>query len=321
MEKKRHHYIPITYLNKFADSGGKVFAYRKDEVQKALHVRPSEIAFERYYYSQPLPEGGRDNNTLEEFFSIIENTWAPLVERLRSGADIRSDLEALYTFMGLMRVRVPAARDMVELSLAEQVKATTRLLDRQGELPPKPTGYEDILDHLCVPVDPHQSLHAMSALAKGFGVVLNQLGFEVLHNRTDLSFLTSDNPVVVFDPTLQEANVLPYQVQPPHGSIELLFPIDAETVLRGRSGPPRLLHVTLEDREEAKRINRYVARFGYRFIFSRDRTHEALIVKHASMSPVIKTSSTGGGLILNFVFGPRPAKPRWDPLNHFSRGK
>src|SRR5207253_10423982 len=97
-------------------------AYRKDEVLKPLHLRPSEIAFERYYYSQPLPEGGQDNNTLEDFFSTIEGTWPPLVDRLRSGSAISSDLEALYIFMGLTRVQVPAARDMVEISLAEQAK-------------------------------------------------------------------------------------------------------------------------------------------------------------------------------------------------------
>jgi hypothetical protein len=51
-----------------------------------------------------------------------------------------------------MRVRVPAARDMVEVILAEQVKATTRLLDQQGKLPPKPEGLENILDHLSVAI-------------------------------------------------------------------------------------------------------------------------------------------------------------------------
>jgi hypothetical protein len=30
-----------------------------------------------------------------------------------------------------------------------------------------------------------------------------------------LSFLTSDNPVVCFDPTVPEARVAPYQVRPP----------------------------------------------------------------------------------------------------------
>jgi hypothetical protein len=194
-EKKRHHYIPIAYLDKFADGAGKVFAYPKDEVEKPLHLLPSEIAFECYYYSQPLPDGGRDNNTFEDFFSTIESTWTPLVTRLRTRSNISSDFETLCTFMGLMRVRVPAARDMVEVSLAEQVKATARFLDQQGMLPPKPIGREDILDHLSVAIDPHESLRAISDLAKGFSIVLGQLGLEVIHNKTDISFLTSDNPV------------------------------------------------------------------------------------------------------------------------------
>jgi len=220
-----------------------------------------------------------------------------------------------------MRVRVPAARDIVEVSLAEQTKAEVRLLDQQGKLPPKPEGHEDILDHLSVAIDPHMSLRAMPDLAKGFSIVLDQLGFEVLHNKTGVSVLTSDNPVICFDPTVPEASVLPYQVRPPFSSIELLFPIDADTVLRGqmelrRPGPRSLRHTTLNDRQAVKRINRFVARFGYRFVFSRDRTHEALIVKHASTSPVIKTISaptpTGGfGVLSGYVFGPRPTKPKW----------
>jgi hypothetical protein len=153
------------------------------------------------------------------------------------------------------------------------------------------------------------SLHAMPDLARGFSIILDQLGFEVLHNKTDVSFLTSDNPVVCFDPTVPEARVLPYQVRPPLGSIELLFPIDAETILRGhtglrRAGPRSLRHVALTDRQEAKRFNRFAARFGYRFVFARDRSHEVLIVKHASTSPVIN-------MLNGCVFGPRPTKPKW----------
>ena len=124
-------------------NAGKVFAYRKDNVEPALHLQPSAIAFERYYYSQPLPEGGRDNNTFENFFGTIESTWNPLAVRLCSTAAANftsSEFVDLFTFLILMRVRVPAARDMIEVTLAEQVKATTRLLDQQGKLPPKPEG-------------------------------------------------------------------------------------------------------------------------------------------------------------------------------------
>jgi hypothetical protein len=311
-EKKRHHYIPITYLNNFTDNAGKVFAYRKDDPQTALYLRPDAIAFERYYYSQPLPDGGRDNNKLENFFGTIESTWNPLAARLRSGSGnfTRSEFVDLFTFLILMRVRVPAARDMVEVTLAEDVKATARLLDQQGKLPPKHEGHENILDHVRVAIDPRMSLHAMPDLARGFGILLDHLGFEVLHNKTNVTFLTSDNPVVCFDPTVPEGRVLPYRVRPPHGAIELLFPIDAETLLRGltrqhRAGPRSLGRRVLRDRQEVKRINRFMARFGYRFVFARDRTHESLIVKHASTSPVID-------MLNGCVFGPRPIKPKWD---------
>ncbi len=316
-EKKRHHYIPITYLNNFTDGTGRIFAYRKDNPNKPLHLVPAEIAFERYYYSQPLPDGGRDNNTLEDFFSSVESTWPGLVTALRAGTDSGFDFEALCTFMVLMRVRVPATRDVVELSLAEQVKATAQVLDEGGKLPPKPEGFEDILDYMAVSIDPHQSLHAMSSLAHGFGLVLDHLSFEVLHNKTDIHFLTSDNPIAYFNPTAGEGRVLPYQVRPPHGPIELLFPIDADTMLRGRTGLPSLGHTKLTNRQAVKRINRFIVRFGYRFVFARDRTHDALIAKFASTSPTVKSVTvpgrTGGRFTFSeCVFGPRPSKPKWD---------
>ena len=85
-EKKRHHYIPITYLNKFTDNERKIFAYRKGDPETAHHVRPDAIEFEKYYYSQPLSDGGRDNNTFENFFGTTESTWNALAARLCSGA-------------------------------------------------------------------------------------------------------------------------------------------------------------------------------------------------------------------------------------------
>src|SRR6266498_3638904 len=317
IQKKRHHYTPITYLNHFADNLGRIYAYRKDDVDTPLHVRPSEIAFERYYYSQPLPEGGRDNNTLEDFFSTIETTWPSLVGRIRSGSTDPLDVEELFTFMTLMRVRVPATRDLIEMSRAEEVKATLGVLNRSGMLPPMPPGYDNLLNDVIISIDPHQSLHAIPDLSRGFGTVLDSLGFEVLHNKTKIGFLTSDNPVIYFDPTVPEGKILPYQIRPPHGSIELLFPIDPTTVLCGRTGRPGTFrHSTMASSQAVKRINLFLSRFGYRFVFSPGRTHQSVISKYANTSPVgkfVTVPTPTGGIFLSssWVFGPRPAKPQW----------
>lgn len=320
--KKRHHYIPIAYLNRFTDCDGKVFAYRKDEPQDALHLKPREIAFERYYYSQPLPAGGQDNNSLEDFFSTIETAWPPIVDRIEEGRNLNSDLLAIFMFVGMLRVRVPAARDLVETSLAQTVKASTKYLDRLGHLPPKPDGCEDILDHLKVAIDPHQSLAAMGPLAQGFGRIVDQLGFQIMHNEVGLSFITSDNPIVYFDPDVAEQDMLPYTVRPPHRRIELLFPISSRVMLHGHSDLKAissiqyLHHVSLTSRRELKRFNRLIARFGYRFIFADSRGHEPLVQKYAEKSPVLKSVTVpgpdGGQFILHQqVFGPRRSKPKW----------
>src|SRR5438105_728848 len=103
-QKKRHHYVPIAYLDAFTDTSGRILAYRKDDAETPLHLSPSEIAFERYYYSQPLPNGGRDNNRLEDFFGTYESSWPGLVHRLQTRSDVPTDFEALLGFIIVMRV-------------------------------------------------------------------------------------------------------------------------------------------------------------------------------------------------------------------------
>jgi hypothetical protein len=325
VQKKRHHYIPVAYLKGFCDATGRVLAYRKDEPDRPLHVRPSEIAFERYYYLQPMPEGGQDNNRIEDFFSTIESEWPPIVGRMRAGKNLNPDLEAIFTFLGMMRVRVPAIRDMVELAFTDGVKASARILEDVGMLPPPPPGLEAVRDWFEVSVDPHQSIHAMANLARGFADIVDRVGLEVIHNTTDEMFVTSDNPVIYFDPDVPEQSMLPYTVHPACGSIELLLPVDASTVVRGRSDDKRrftrdgIRHVKLTSRQEVRRINRLIVRFGYRFIFARDRAHEALVRKHANRSPVFETTVVPGpdgarSISVRSVFGKRRNKVKWTGL-------
>ena len=99
-------------------------------------------------------------------------------------------------------------------------------MDAQGKLPPKPTGHDDILDHLEFSVDPQLSLHAMRNMLLGIGRVFDQVGIGALHNMTDIPFLTSDNPVVWFDPSVPEAKMRPYVLQG-GGPVVLLFPADS----------------------------------------------------------------------------------------------
>jgi hypothetical protein len=317
--KKRHHYVPIAYLRAFTGTDGRIWAYRKDAPETPLHVQPAAIAFERYYYSQPLEDGGRDHNTIEDFFSKLEGEWPPMVDRLGRGKAAGEDIGILHEFLALMRVRVPAARDMIELSLAEMVKAGARAMDRAGDLPPKPKGMEDILDHLDVAIDPHRSMLAMPALVQGLSRVIAMLGLQVVHNETKTDFITSDNPVVWFDPLVPDDQMQPYRLDPTLGRVELLFPMTPRLLLRGHyglRGTSGLSHVRLSATSEVKRINRMAARFGYRFVFANSDSYGVLARKYAAASPTIRIQRIpqgAGELVLSeYVFAPRVQKKRWE---------
>lgn len=317
-QKKRHHHTPAAYLRGFTDRGGRVFAWRKDAPETTLHVLPEEIGFEKYYYSQPLPDGGRDNNTLEDFFSTVETPWPPLVERLAARKEKSDDFLRLIEFLMLQRVRGPATRDAVELRLAEAVKAEMRLMDAAGELPPRPEGLD--LDQIEVSIDPHMSLHAFKDMLAGFARVVDACTFQVLHNQTAIDFVTSDNPVMVLDPDVPETRMQPYQLRRDLSSIELLFPLTSRMMLRGvpglRLAPGGVTHHTLVADKHVKRANRLAVRFGYKAVFASSSDFAPLVAKHAAHSPVpmferVDVEGEGFFTITRSVWGPRPVKPKW----------
>lgn len=317
-EKKKHHYIPIAYLSPFAGEQRQLWVYDKDRSGTPFKSRPSQIAFENYYYSQPLMAGGQDNNTLEDLFSTIETDWTPLVRLLAARAPIGELATSFFNFVALLRVRVPAIRDAIELQLAESVRATYHILDRAGRLPPLPAGIT--FDQVNVLIDPHRSLMAMEPLLKGVADLYERIGFEILHNHTDMDFITSDNPVVYFDPDPSEADLRPYTV-PPGRRIELLLPLTPRLLLRGTTELPvfregdEFRHTDLTNRDAVNRVNRLVARFGYRFVFAAAAGFDELVSNFADQSPILTFESlpapTGLVQTSRFVFGPRPGKPKW----------
>jgi hypothetical protein len=318
MDKKRHHYVPKAYLRSFCDDTGKLLVYRKDEPSRAIALSAENAALQKYYYSQPTPEGGTDHNTLEDFFSKIEEKWPVIVDRLHRRQDVNDSLEDIFQFMALQRVRVPACRDIAERMLSEATKAEVRVLDAAG--PPKPAGFEDILDHIEVAIDPHQSIHAMAHMVRGVGQVFDQMGFAALHNTTGMPFLTSDNPVVWFDPSVPDTELQPYVLKP-GGPVMLLFPVSPSLIIVGDSlGRDEFVAngwcaADLSKSHLAKVINRQICRFSYEAVYAHKAGHEKLIQKHAARSPVPQFNrvSAGNGEIISFqmIFGKRERKPKW----------
>lgn len=325
--KKKHHVVPATYLDGFTDNTGKLYEYRKDDPKNPRYNSPRELGHRRYYYSQPMPNGGMDHNTLEDFFDKeLESKWPNLLSKIRHKQALSNeDHELLFQFVGILRVRVPAARDAIEHQRAELVKSTAHLLDDMGELPPKPPSLKniDLLKDVQVSIDPHQSIHAMAPMMKGFGLVLGSIGFKILENETSIPFITSDNPVANFDPDVPEKKMLPYVISRDRMRIELIFPIDKSHLLHGHSDykdstrNQKIVYANLDRNRYVKRFNRLICKFGYEKVFAYSTEHEPLIKKYSSLSPVTKVDKIavedGYFNLSTNIFGKRSKLPKWNP--------
>lgn len=322
-QTKRHHFVPKAYLKAFCDQRGRLLVYRKDDPHEPLHVAPDATQFRRYYYSQPTPEGGQDNNTLEALFSTIESNWPETVAKLHGREDVNNRLENIFQFMALQRARVPAARDAVEATLAQIVKDTMKVMLANGELSPPPLGLEDLPNQVQVSIDPHRSIDAMGVVMQGMGPLYSMLGLAAVHNATTRPFLTSDNPVLWFDPSLPFDVQRPYTINPDVGPVLLVFPVSPRLALVGsteykdtfrRHG---LLHSDVPDEAWVDSINAQVSRFAYEAVIAKSAGQEEVIAKYADVSPVHEAVALqvgkGVATIHRQVFGPRVTKPKWKP--------
>lgn len=319
---KAHHYIPQTYLRNFTSGAQRLAVLIKDKPEETFDLRPREVAHHKFYYSQPTPDGGLDHR-LETMFSGIEGHWPALVARLRLKEQLPSDeLRDFITFMISLRTRVPAARDAVELLLAESVRSFGRQMEANGDFPPPPEGLEEHLkfDNLKISVDPHRSLLLMVEAIRGLGPIVDMFGYTVIQNRTDLPYVTSDNPVIYFDPTTPAEKLRPYAVDH-SGPAMLIFPIASDLMLLGSTAYTdhfKKHGLAFQDEDEAPRVlkfNEMVARFAYRQIYCREASALKSLTQYSAMSPVPKfdrlPGPDGEHLVARMVFGPRPDKPKW----------
>ena len=160
----------------------------------------------------------------------------------------------------------------------------------------------------------------MVPVAQGIGQVFDRIGFDALHNKTEIPFLTSDNPVIWFDPSVKDSDLQPYVLWP-DGPIVLLFPVSPSLVIyedspmRDQFASEGLGVADLSDTGLVEAINRQVCRFGYQAIFAQEAGQERLIEEYAGLSPTIRFDRIGAGegeaVVFEMIFGKRGRKPKW----------
>jgi len=308
---RKHHYLSITYMAGFTGQDGRVWAYFDDKPDDPQPSQPGSIAYRKLYYSLPSKDGGRDDTSWEDHWNRVETVWPITVAAARAKRLSPAISFNLLGMVAILMARVPAARERHEYLLAQKMRAEIQTLEAVGALPADLAEYAGKLDHVPVGINPEQSLANMPQDIMGSGDLAFRMGFEVLHNKTDLPFLTTDNPVCFYDPDQPVHARIPY---PEDGEIELIFPIDAGMVLRGstRLRPVNsvMRHRVLSDKAKVRKINRTVAQFGYRLYIARDRSCDDLVRHYAATVPTVHVDVEfePGHLrmIWRHLFGKRP---------------
>lgn len=312
-QKRRHHYVPSTYLRGFLQPDGRLFAYKTDTPSQPLHVQPENVGFQNYYYSFLKECGARDDVTFEDFFGEIEDHWRGSLAAIRDRAETVIDHGWMFRMMGIMRTRGPASRDADATLKAAKLRVETQLLHRHGKLSEELQRYADELDTVPIGINPHQTLNKIRANMMDMAGLVNSIGYEIIHNRTPVDFITSDNPVAYYAAVDDDARIAPYSQG---DRVELLFPLDARTLLRGatRLGRPGFVsrHRNLTREATVQRFNRIAARFAYRWAFATTRGHERVVQRFATTSAVIQyhledADTRDVKIVYDHVFGARPA--------------
>jgi hypothetical protein len=202
---KNDHYISQTYLKKFKNENGKLWTYDK----KYLGMK------ERATKSICHESGGSQNhyfpnsNVIEDFLKPLENQWSISVDTISKvgNCSLESFINAKWIISGYLaylRFSPPSVAKTGQQFLAATVKDTLKILKKNGELPPPPSGFEylmdDIENQIQVEVDPkfHQAM-AITALEPLINTFFNSPWLILVNNNSE-PFITSDNPACMWYP-------------------------------------------------------------------------------------------------------------------------
>ena len=187
-------------------------------------------------------------------------------------------------------------------------------MNEANTLPPLPPELPNLADLVRVAIDPHQSIHGMVRELQGPVLNLfNRIGLVLVHNTTSLPFLTSDNPVVWFNPAAGPEEDRPYNIGN-EGPVMLMFPLSPTLLLMGSDehkdafGVQGMLHSMAPDEAWVERTNHQICRYAYETVFASGSEQAPLIEDHAALSPVFDTADTKGRM----MFGKRMSLPKWD---------
>ena len=217
--KRRHHYIPVFYLNGFTGSDECLYVYNKDN-KPVFKSSPEGIAYEIDYFSFSTSEGVKDSETIENNISELEGQFAPVINKISRHDELSVDDRILFSiFVASMMIRVPNMRNNIMKSTGEMLKHVSVFMASHKErFERMMEGYEkNVGEQIDMNVEElrqfmrnpnnynvifskeYATAIALSLLEK-LANTFFQMKWQFLEATDDYKYMTGDSPLQYIDP-------------------------------------------------------------------------------------------------------------------------
>lgn len=134
-DAKRHHYLPVSYLNRFTPEGteqSRLCVY--DIKLRQFRVQTPRNTGVQSYYNAVVQEDGTRNFEIEKAFSQIEGDASALITKIEAREQIdEKDRGVLALFVAAQKLRVPE----FEEDVGKMMEAPLRLVGRMSFATPE----------------------------------------------------------------------------------------------------------------------------------------------------------------------------------------
>jgi len=265
-EPRKHHYLPKFYLRNFASVDEKLM--QADRTGRVFGTSVDDAGAIKDFHRLDYEDA--DEFAFEKGLASLEGVLAALLSRVLSSDRIsETDRETVVFFAAHLRMRVPPVHKHVERLLQSAVRSSLHLLERQGALPSRPEGLDDSWsDSVNILIANWKCLEMMFRLAadEDHLAFLSGMHISLLRAPSDSYFLTSDQPVSIFEPYDTDQYAASYSP-----AVEFTLPLSAKLALQFRRAQmPQRGTIEASDitSDGVNEINRRTVIMADRWVFS-----------------------------------------------------
>jgi hypothetical protein len=288
-EPKRHHYLPESYLNRFARDG-MLWVYDRERNEFRTQP-PNGTAVEGYRYSL-IDEAGNKDHSLEKQLNQMEDAALPGILRLERGESLTAkDRTDVAIFTAFLHTRVPDFEKLgaeIDERLSDRLLSMTAGRSPPAGAPPAPepdpaslppgvhwirrTEVEEFLQQVKEGSVPRGHYFTnMIGIGLELAALLIEMNWVAVHPAKSKAFVCSDSPFVTLPPVGWRADSpRGFGVRTP-GS-QNIVPLSTTLALVMLDRGESIKHITIPE-AKVRQMNEAVVGNCDRFAIARDEPH------------------------------------------------